>query len=68
MSILSAVDQLKTLASSLKMDVVPTVNTIKNDIKGLKIGVPKEYFGDGINSEVKQAVRNDIMEILYVRV
>ena len=26
---------------------------LKNDIKGLKIGVPKEFFGEGINEEVK---------------
>ena len=26
---------------------------LKNDVKGLKIGVPKEYFGEGINEEVK---------------
>ena len=35
---------------------------LKNDVKGLKIGVPKEYFEDGINSEVKQAVLNAIKE------
>ena len=23
-------------------------------MKGLKIGIPKEYFGEGINSEVKE--------------
>ena len=27
-----------------------------NDVKGLKIGIPKEYFGEGINPEVKEAV------------
>ena len=26
---------------------------LKNDVKGMKIGVPKEFFGDGINEEVK---------------
>ncbi|MEG2813971.1 MAG: amidase family protein, partial [Oscillospiraceae bacterium] len=31
---------------------------IKSDIKGLKIGLPKEYFGDGVSEEVK----NKIME------
>ena len=30
--------------------------TLKNDIKGLKIGVPKEFFGEGINEEVKKSV------------
>ena len=27
---------------------------LKNDVKGMKIGIPKEYFGEGINSEVKE--------------
>ena len=27
-----------------------------NDVKGMKIGVPKEFIGEGINSEVKQAI------------
>ena len=27
--------------------------SLKNDVKGLKIGVPKEFFGEGINEEVK---------------
>ena len=26
------------------------------DVKGLKIGLPKEYLGEGINEEVKQAI------------
>ena len=32
------------------------------DVKGLKVGVPKEYFEEGINPEVKQAVLNAIEE------
>ncbi len=28
------------------------------DIKGKKIGLPKEFFGDGIDSEIKDAVMN----------
>ena len=27
-----------------------------NDVKGLRIGIPKEYIGEGINDEVKQAI------------
>ena len=27
---------------------------MKNDVKGLKIGVPREFFGEGINEEVKE--------------
>ena len=29
---------------------------LKNSIKGLKIGVPKEFFGEGINKEVKESL------------
>lgn len=35
---------------------------LKNDVKGLKIGVPKECFGDGINEEVKKSIENVIKE------
>lgn len=35
---------------------------LKNDIKGLRIGVPKEYFGEGIDKEVKQAIQEVIEE------
>ena len=31
---------------------------LHGDIRGLKIGVPKEYFGPGLNPEVRQAVQN----------
>ena len=33
---------------------------LKNDVKGLKIGVPKEFFGEGINSEVKECLEKAI--------
>ncbi len=33
---------------------------LKNDVKGLKIGVPKEFFGEGINPEVKEALEKSI--------
>ena len=36
------------------------IKALKNDVKGLKIGVPKEYFGEGINSEVKQKLEEAI--------
>lgn len=29
-----------------------------NDVKGLRIGIPREYFGQGINEEVKKALEN----------
>lgn len=35
---------------------------LKNDVKGLRIGVPKEFFAEGINEEVKQTLENTIEE------
>lgn len=35
---------------------------LKNDVKGLKIGVPKEYFGEGIDKEVKENIKKVIEE------
>ena len=33
-------------------------NALQSDVKGLRIGVPAEYFTDGIKPEVKQAVED----------
>jgi len=38
------------------------VGALKNDVKGLKIGVPKEFFAEGINEEVKTKVQEAIEE------
>ncbi len=32
------------------------LKALKNDVKGLKIGVPKEFYGEGINPEVKASL------------
>ena len=34
--------------------------TLQKDIKGLKIGVPKEFYGEGINQEVKASLETAI--------
>ncbi len=37
------------------------VQALTNNVKGLKIGVPIEYFGEGINNEVKDSI-NQVIE------
>lgn len=44
-------------------DVPNYVAALTGDAKGLKIGLPKEYFSDGMNEEVKQSVL-DSCEVL----
>lgn len=36
---------------------------LQNNVKGLKIGVPKEYFGEGINQEVKEKLQENNKKI-----
>lgn len=50
-------DKDSTSANRPKEDYV---QSLKNDVKGLKIGVPKEYFGEGINEEVKESIEKVI--------
>ena len=42
--------------TSADREKVDYVKALKNDVKGLKIGVPKEFFGKGINEEVKESI------------
>ena len=42
--------------TSIDREKVDYTKCLKNDVKGLKIGVPKEFFGEGINKEVKEAL------------
>ena len=46
--------------TSMNISKKDYVKALKNDVTGLKIGVPKEFFGEGINEEVKQAIENAI--------
>lgn len=46
-----------TSANHPKEDYAKNLN---KDVKGLKIGVPKEFFGEGINEEVKEKIKNAI--------
>ncbi len=47
-------------STSADVEVPDYKKSLKEDVEGLKIGVPKEYFGEGIDDEVKEAVWNAI--------
>lgn len=50
-------------STSLDVDVPDFEAALTGDIKGLKVGVPKEYFIEGINAEVETAVRTAIAKL-----
>ena len=60
LNVISGHDEKDT--TSYNIEKKDYVKALKNDVKGLKIGVPKEYFGEGINSEVKEALEMAIEE------
>ena len=54
LNIISGYDKKDSTSANIeKKDYTKALN---KDVKGLKIGLPKEYFGDGINLEVKEKV------------
>jgi aspartyl-tRNA(Asn)/glutamyl-tRNA(Gln) amidotransferase subunit A len=49
-------------STSAEVDVPDYLSCLTGDVQGLKIGVPKEYIGEGVSPEVKEKV----MEALQV--
>ena len=43
-------------ASSSRKSVEPVSGTKRDDLKGIRIGIPEEYLGEGTDPEVKQAI------------
>jgi len=49
-------------STSVDQPVPDFTATLNNSIKGLKIGLPKEYFGEGLSSDVAKAVEAVVAE------
>ena len=47
-------------STSYNIEKKDYTKSLKNDVKGLRIGVPKEFFGEGINAEVKAKLEEAI--------
>ncbi|MCZ8515160.1 Asp-tRNA(Asn)/Glu-tRNA(Gln) amidotransferase subunit GatA [Paenibacillus filicis] len=43
-------------STSLNVDIPDYLSALTGDVKGLRIALPKEYFGEGIDPKVKDAV------------
>lgn len=50
-------------ATSANREYKPLYDNLTDNISGLKIGIPSEYFGDGIRPEVAEAVMNAVKEL-----
>ncbi|HLR35017.1 MAG TPA: Asp-tRNA(Asn)/Glu-tRNA(Gln) amidotransferase subunit GatA [Tissierellales bacterium] len=47
-------------STSVSVDQVDYIENINKDIKGMKIGLPKEFFGEGLDGEIKEKIKNSI--------
>ena len=47
-------------ATSVNREYASCLDAITGDVRGLKIGIPKEYFGKGVDPEVSSAVMNAV--------
>jgi aspartyl-tRNA(Asn)/glutamyl-tRNA(Gln) amidotransferase subunit A len=62
--LLQAISGLDPMDStSANVDVPNFVSALTGDIKGLRIAVPKEYLGEGVNETVRQSVL-DALKVL----
>lgn len=61
MNIISGYD--KRDSTSVNSEVPDYTKSLVNDVKGLKIGLPKEYFVPGMDEDVEKAVRAAIKQL-----
>ena len=45
-------------STSVERDDTDFTSALVDDVKGLRIGIPRDYFGEGLDPEVKEAVLN----------
>ncbi|MDH5761647.1 MAG: Asp-tRNA(Asn)/Glu-tRNA(Gln) amidotransferase subunit GatA [Nitrospinota bacterium] len=50
-------------STSADIELPDFTATLSNDIKGLRIGIPKEYFAEGLNADVEKAVQEAIRHL-----
>ena len=58
LNVIAGHDERDTTSES--REKIDYTKCLKNDVKGLKIGIPKEFFGEGINEEVKARLKEAI--------
>ncbi len=47
-------------STSIRREVPDFAGSLTDGLQGVRIGVPREYFGEGLDPEVEKAVRNGI--------
>lgn len=62
LNVISGHDKMDS-TSSKKIPDIDYLTCLNGDIKGMKIGVPKEFFGKGLNKEIEETLKNVIEKL-----
>lgn len=62
LNIISGTDELDSTSIRDLKEIDYTAN-LKDGIKGMKIGVPEEFFGEGLDEEIKASVKNGLEKL-----
>lgn len=61
MNVLAGHDPMDS--TSVKMDYPDYTQNLVNDIKGMRIGLPKEYLGEGIDAQVEEKIKEVVKKL-----
>ncbi len=50
-------------STSVQREDYDFTSALVDDVKGMKIGIPKDYFGEGLNQEVKEAIMSAVQKL-----
>lgn len=59
LNIISGTDELDS-TSIRELKEIDYTASLKDGIKGMKIGIPEEFFGEGLDEEIKASVKNSL--------
>ncbi|WP_297423894.1 Asp-tRNA(Asn)/Glu-tRNA(Gln) amidotransferase subunit GatA [Clostridium sp.] len=62
LNIISGTDEFDSTSIRELKEIDYTAN-LKDGIKGMKIGVPEEFFGEGLDEEIKASVNNSLEKL-----
>ena len=66
LNIISGTDELDS-TSIRDLKEIDYTASLKDGIKGMKIGVPEEFFGEGLDEEIKASVKNSLEVLKELR-
>ncbi len=50
-------------STSVKRDDTDFTSALKADVKGMRIGIPRDYFGEGLDGEVKDSILSAVRQL-----